>query len=96
MAEISSDEVGKIARLARLTLSDAETEAYRRSLGDILGYIEKLNALDTTGIEPLGHVLPLTNVMRADEVTPSLPVERALANAPDRAGDHFRVPRIIE
>lgn len=96
MAEISLAAVRHIARLSRLGLTDAEAEGYRRTLGDILGYIGKLERLDTTGLEPLGHVLPLTNVTRADETQPSLPVDKALAGAPDRSGDFFRVPRIIE
>lgn len=96
MADITLATVRHIARLSRLRLTEEEAESYRRTLQDILSYIGKLEQLDTAGLEPLGHVLPLTNVDRADEVKPSLSAAAALAGAPDRSGDFFRVPRIVE
>jgi len=93
---IQRKDVEHVARLARLALTDAEIERMRAQLNGILTYIEKLNALDTRDVEPTAHAVPLVNVMRDDEAGPCLPREEALANAPDRAGEFFRVPRIIE
>ena len=85
-----------VARLARLALSDAEIERMREQLNVILGYIDTLKELDVTDVEPTSHAVPLVNVMREDEIAPSLGRDAMLANAPDRAGALFRVPRIIE
>ena len=93
---ISREEVEQVARLARLHLSDEELERMREQLAAILAYVDKLRELDVEGVEPTSHAVPMVNVMRDDENTPCLPQEAALANAPDRAGDFFRVPRIIE
>ncbi len=94
--KITMQEVEHVARLARLELSGAEKERMRRELDGILSYIDKLRALDTTGVEPTSHAVPLTNVLRDDVEKPSLPRDEMLANAPDRHRDLFRVPRIIE
>lgn len=97
MAEkITIQEVEHVARLARLELTPEEKERMRAQLDSILSYIDKLNELDTSAVEPTSHVIPMVNVMREDEVRPSLPQEEALANAPDREGEFFKVPRIIE
>jgi len=93
---IDDKDVEHVARLARLALSDAEKARMREQLAKILQYIDKLKELDVAGIEPTSHAVPLVNVMRDDEVVPSRPREDMLANAPDRAGEFFRVPRIIE
>jgi aspartyl-tRNA(Asn)/glutamyl-tRNA(Gln) amidotransferase subunit C len=93
---ISREDVVRVARLARLALTDAELETMREQLNAILSHIEALRAVDTSGIEPTSHAVPQFNVMREDEPRPCFPVEEMLANAPDRAGDFFRVPRIIE
>jgi len=93
---IQRKDVEHVARIARLALTDAEIERMREQLNGILAYIEKLNELDTSDVEPTSHAVPLVNVMRDDEAGPCLPREEALANAPDRAGEFFRVPRIIE
>jgi aspartyl-tRNA(Asn)/glutamyl-tRNA(Gln) amidotransferase subunit C len=93
---IERKDVEHVARLARLALTEAEIERMREQLNGILAYIEKLNELDTAGVDPTSHAVPLVNVMRDDEPGPCLPREEALANAPDRAGEFFRVPRIIE
>jgi len=93
---ISREDVLHVARLARLALSDEEVERMRQELDGILGYIDKLSTLNTEGVEPTSHAVPLTNVMRDDEPQPSYPRDEMLANAPDRAGELFRVPRIIE
>jgi aspartyl-tRNA(Asn)/glutamyl-tRNA(Gln) amidotransferase subunit C len=89
-------EVEQVARLARLSLTPDEKERMREQLDRILGYIDKLRELDTTGVPPTSHAIPMLNVMRDDEVWTSLPVTEALANAPDRREDFFRVPRILE
>ncbi|HEY4911143.1 MAG TPA: Asp-tRNA(Asn)/Glu-tRNA(Gln) amidotransferase subunit GatC [Methylomirabilota bacterium] len=89
-------EVDYVARLSRLTLTDAEKERMRRELDGILSYIDKLRALDTEDVPPTTHAVPMTNVMREDEPRPSLSQDEMLANAPDRSGEFFRVPKIIE
>src|SRR5439155_1358739 len=93
---ITREEVLHIARLARLELSDTELERMREQLNSILTYIDRLRALDVTGVEPTSHAVPLVNVMRDDEVVPPFPQDEMLRNAPDRVGEFFRVPRIIE
>jgi aspartyl-tRNA(Asn)/glutamyl-tRNA(Gln) amidotransferase subunit C len=95
-ARISLKDVEHVARLARLELSAAEKERMRTELDGILSYIDKLRALDTAGVEPTSHAVPLTNVMRDDAEVASLPQDEMLANAPDRHGEMFRVPKIIE
>ena len=93
---ISREEVQNVARLARLHLTEDEAERMREQLDAILAYIDKLRELDVEGVEPTAHAVPLVNVMRDDALVPCLPQEQALANAPDRADEFFRVPRIIE
>lgn len=98
MAEpkITLEEVGHVARLARLALTPEEKERMRAQLDAILAYIDKLSELDIEGVEPTSHVIPMTNVMREEEPRPPFPKEEMLANAPEQEGDFFRVPRIIE
>jgi aspartyl-tRNA(Asn)/glutamyl-tRNA(Gln) amidotransferase subunit C len=93
---ISREDVEHVARLARLALSDAEKDRMREQLNAILAHIDALRAVDTAGVAPTSHAVPVVNVMRDDEPRPCLPQDAALANAPDRAGEFFRVPRIIE
>jgi len=93
---IADKDVEHVARLARLALSESERVRMREQLSAILEYIDKLKAIDVEGVEPTSHAVPLVNVMRDDEPGPCLPQADALANAPDRAGEFFRVPRIIE
>ena len=89
---ISRDEVLHVARLARLELSDEEVERFREQLSAILEAVGKVAELDLSGVEPTSHPLDLVNVWAEDEPRPSLPVEEALANAPDRDGSFFKVP----
>ena len=96
MARITRQEVEHVARLARLELTEEERERMTAQLDSILGYIAKLNELDTASIEPTTTVIPMVSVMREDEARPPLTQEEALANAPDREDVFFRVPRIIE
>ncbi len=96
MSRIDKDTVRHVALLARLELDEASVERFTRELDAILTYIEKLNELDTRDVPPTSHPLPMENVFRADEVKPSLPVEEALANAPERESDCFKTPPIIQ
>jgi len=89
---ISKEEVLHVASLARLELSDDEVERFTEQLGVILEAVGKVSELDLTGVEPLSHPLDLVNVWAEDEPRPSLPLEEALANAPERDGNFFRVP----
>jgi aspartyl-tRNA(Asn)/glutamyl-tRNA(Gln) amidotransferase subunit C len=94
--EITKQEVDKVAKLARLELTEVEKAAFTRQLSQILTHVETLKQYDTAGVEPTATVLGQVNVFRADEVRPSLPVERAVANAPESAEGFFVVPKIIE
>jgi len=94
--KITRDEVEHVAKLARLAITEEETERYSQQLSNIMTYIEKLKELDTSQVEPTSHVLPMKNVFREDQVRPSLPREEILKNAPDRTEEFFRVPKIIE
>ncbi len=95
-ATLTADDVRAIADLARLELSEDDVARYQRQLSDILDYFQKLEELDTSHIDPTSSVLPLTNVMRADEARPALSVEDALANAPDSDGEQFRVRAVLD
>jgi aspartyl-tRNA(Asn)/glutamyl-tRNA(Gln) amidotransferase subunit C len=94
--EITKQDVEKVAKLARLEVSSAEKEAFANQLSQILTHMETLKQYDTDGIEPTATVLGQVNVFRDDEIRPSLSVEKALANAPEREADGFSVPKIIE
>ena len=96
MSRITREEVQKIARLSRLECDDQDADRVASELSDILNYIEKLNELDTGSVLPTSHAIPLANVMRDDEVRPSLENEQALANAPGHENGCFRVPPIIQ
>jgi aspartyl-tRNA(Asn)/glutamyl-tRNA(Gln) amidotransferase subunit C len=89
-------DIEKVARLARLELSEEERITFGDQLEQILAHMEQLNQLDTTGVEPTSHAIPISNVFREDEVKPSLLQKEVLAIAPDEAEGHFKVPRIIE
>ena len=93
---LSNEEIEHIALLSRLELSDAERERAQNELSQILGYFEALSQLDTQGVEPTMHALPIQNVLRRDEVRPGLSREQALQNAPESAGGMFQVPRVVE
>lgn len=93
---LSLAQVEHVAQLAQLTLSDQEKELFCEQLSSILEYAQRLQELDTSAISPTATVLPLENVMRDDQIRPSLPLEDALANAPDTQNDYFRVPVILE
>jgi aspartyl-tRNA(Asn)/glutamyl-tRNA(Gln) amidotransferase subunit C len=98
---LTLEEARWVAHLARLELSEAELATLTRQLGAIVEYVDQLRQLDTTNVEPLAHALEVHNVFRDDEPAPSLPVDEALANAPDRRrdarGDQFYgVPPVLD
>jgi aspartyl-tRNA(Asn)/glutamyl-tRNA(Gln) amidotransferase subunit C len=94
--KLTRGDVLKVARLARLKLTDAEVDDYTEKLGSILEYVASLNEIDTEDVEPMVHAVELSNVFRADEVAPSLPREAALKNAPKTDGQFFLVPQILD
>ncbi len=94
-ARISRADVAHVARLARLDLTDAELEQFTEQLGAVLEHARDVEALDTAGVAPTAHPLPLRNVLRPDEVRPSLDREEVLAQAPETEADRFKVPRIL-
>lgn len=94
--KISRDEVAHVARLARLALDEAELDALTGDMDAILAYVDQLNLLETAGIVPTAHAVPMANAFRPDEVRSSFTPEQALANAPQPDPAGFRVPRVIE
>ena len=89
-------DIHYVANLARIAVSPDQEARLAAQLGDILGYVKKLEELDVTGVEPMAHAVPLANVFRADEVQPSIPQQDALANAPKQVNGLFVVPKIVE
>lgn len=96
MAKITLEDVEYVAGLAQLTLDDEAKRRLLKEMGDLLAYVDKLNELDTDGIEPMMHVLDISNVFREDVVTGSLDRDAALRNAPKTDGAYFLVPRILD
>lgn len=89
-------DIGHVARLARLALSDPELEAYRSQLGVILEHAARVQALDTSGVEPTAHPLGITNAFRHDEITPPLDREEVLSQAPLARDGYFVVPPAMD
>src|SRR5271169_4091008 len=89
-------DISYVAHLARLYLTDVEKQKISAQLKDILAYVAKLNELDVSKVEPTAHATPLTNVLRKDEVRPSIDRDTVLKNAPEQARDLFIVPKIVE
>ena len=96
--KITKEEVEYVAHLARLDFSEEEKVKFTSQLNDILMYMDKLNEVDTAGIEPMSHAIALQNVFRGDTVKDkdSLSHELSLSNAPEARGPFFRVPKVIE
>jgi aspartyl-tRNA(Asn)/glutamyl-tRNA(Gln) amidotransferase subunit C len=94
--KITIADVEHVARLARLDLSNEEKCLFAGQMDAILGYAQKLNELNTDGIQPTSHAVPMENAFRDDRVQPSIGVKKALANAPDSALNFYRVPKVIE
>ena len=95
MADVPID-IAYIARLARISLSDEESARFSAQFGRLFDFIRELQQLDVGHVSPTAQVIPLSNVMREDELRPCLTQEEALANAPDRDGPYFKAPRILE
>jgi len=93
--DIDPELVRHIGKLSRIELTDRQVRMFRRQLGAILDYFGKLQELATDRVEPMAHAVELRNVLAADEPAPSLTPEQALANAPQRDGDFFKVPKVI-
>jgi aspartyl-tRNA(Asn)/glutamyl-tRNA(Gln) amidotransferase subunit C len=89
-------DIHYVAHLARLRLTPEEEQTLGRQLDQILNYIEQLNEVDVSGVDPTAHAFPLVNVTRADEPCPSLPHDEAMRNAPVESNGLFRVPKIVE
>ncbi|MDR3345096.1 MAG: Asp-tRNA(Asn)/Glu-tRNA(Gln) amidotransferase subunit GatC [Oscillospiraceae bacterium] len=94
--EVTRDLVLYLEKLARIELSEGERETTQRDLQDILTYMNTLGELDTNGVEPLSHAFPVANVTREDIVAASREPAQVLANAPNRKGNCFRVPKTVE
>jgi len=92
---VTIKDVEHVAELARLAFSDEEKRRLTKELNSILEYMEQLNSLDTTNVEPLSHVIELSNVFRDDTLKPTLPREEALKNAPAKTEKFFKVPKVI-
>jgi len=92
---LSREDVEKVALLARLRLSDEEVATMTEQLGRIVEYVEQLNELNTEDVRPMAHAVELANVLAEDVVAPSLPREEALANAPKRDDECYRVPAVL-
>lgn len=95
-AKIDENTVRRVAKLSRLEMSDEQISVFSEQLSDILGYIEKLEKLDTENVEPLAHCLPVHNNWREDEVRGSLGVDKTLENSPDSEEEFFKVPKILD
>jgi aspartyl-tRNA(Asn)/glutamyl-tRNA(Gln) amidotransferase subunit C len=93
---LTPDQIRWVAHLARLELSDTELDTMTRQLGAIIEYVGQLQELNTDNVEPLAHPLPIHNVFREDKPEASLPVDTALQNAPDRRGNFYGVPAVLE
>lgn len=93
--KINRKEVSYVARLARLQLNEEQEERFTIQLNNVLEYMEGLKQVDTKGVHPTYHVIPLQNAFREDEAQPSLPKEMSLDNAPEKTGDFFLVPKVI-
>ena len=92
---ISRKEVEKVSLLGRLLLSEEELDKMTTQLGQILGYMDLLGEVDTDGVEPMAHALDVSDVFRDDQVRPSLDRDQALANAPNRDDECYRVPAVL-
>lgn len=94
--KITDETIDYVGILAKLELFDEEKEKAKKDMGEILDYIDKLNELDTSGVEPMSHVFPVNNVFREDEVTNGDDRENMLKNAPDRNEEAYIVPKTFE
>jgi aspartyl-tRNA(Asn)/glutamyl-tRNA(Gln) amidotransferase subunit C len=96
MARSSELDVAYVARLARINLTEEETKAFQKQLGDVLNYVEKLRQADVSQVQVTAHALPIFNVFREDQPRDWFTSEQALSNAPRKASDLFIVPKVVE
>ena len=96
MANTTDLDVAYVAKLARLNVTEAETELFQKQLGDVLVYAEKLRDVEVTNVEPAAHAIPIFNVFREDAPRDWLTADEALSNAPRKAGNLFIVTKVIE
>ncbi len=89
-------QVRHVAKLSRLKLTDQQLQQYSLQLAAILQYVQKLGELDTDNVEPTAHALPIHNVFRQDQPRPGIGVEKVLANAPQRDGPFFALPKVLD
>lgn len=94
--KITEKEIEHVANLARLNLTPDEKQKMTKELAEIIGFADKLNELDTQGVEPTAHVLPISNVFRKDEVRPSFDREQIISNAPTVEDGCIKVPKVVE
>jgi aspartyl-tRNA(Asn)/glutamyl-tRNA(Gln) amidotransferase subunit C len=94
--KIDKETLGKIAHLARLEFDEKDAEKMMQDMTNMVNFVEKLNEVDTTGVEPLTTMSHEINALREDEVKPHLPHDEALKNAPQKDADYFRVPKVLE
>jgi len=93
--KLDEKQIRRVALLSRIELTDQQVATFGRQFADIVAYMDKLEELDTRGVEPLAHALPVHNVLADDALQPSLPPDAALANAPDRHENFYKVPKVI-
>jgi len=92
---ITTDDVRHVAKLARLALDEPQLARLTGQLESILEYVAKIQQVNTSGVEPMAHALPMHNVLREDVIEPSLPLDKVLQNAPDSDGPFFKVPKVL-
>lgn len=95
-AKFTAEDVQKLAKLSHLHLEGGESERLSAQLSEIIGYVQQLEAVDVSGVEPMSHVHGSTNIFRNDVAQPSMGIESLMQNAPDRSGRFIRVPIIVE
>lgn len=93
--KLDEKQIRHVGVLARIELTDQQVQDWGRQFADIVAYMDKLQQLNTDGVEPMAHAVPMHTVLASDVPRPSLSAEEALANAPDRAGDFYKVPKVI-
>ncbi len=93
---VDADKIRWVAHLARLEFAESDLEHFTQQFNEILKYVDQLQSVNVDGVEPLAHALPIHNVFRDDTVAASLPLEEALQNAPDRRGEYYGVPAVLD
>ena len=96
MSKVDDTTVDKIAELARLEFNSEDKESIKKDLSKILSYIDKLNEIDTEGVEPLIHISDEYNILREDAVEETISQEEALKNAPDKNSDYIKIPKVLD